>query len=238
MSSALAIAGVTATLRDLLNDGLINHNVSGVIGSTVTVSVVPPDRVVAANGTEATQLNLFLHQVTPNPGWRNEGLPSRDGSGRHASPMRRSRSTCTTCCPPTARRPPCRDPARLRHAAAAREAGADARGDPHRAQPLARRGHGLPPALRALADSGLADQIEQIKITPEYLDTEEMSKLWTATPGALPADRRLHGSVVLIQAREPVGSPLPVLCRGPVDPSQPAATAASSCSRTSCRRCR
>ena len=53
MSSALAIAGVTAVLRDLLNDGLINHNVSGVLGSTVTVSVLPPDRVVAAGGTES-----------------------------------------------------------------------------------------------------------------------------------------------------------------------------------------
>ena len=82
MSSALAIAGVTATLRDLLNDGLINHNISGVLGSTVSISVVPPDRVVAANGTEASQINLFLHRVTPNTGWRNEGLPSRDGSGR------------------------------------------------------------------------------------------------------------------------------------------------------------
>ena len=71
MSSALAIAGVTAVLRDLLNDGLINHNVSGLLGSTVTVSAVPPDRVVPANGAESTQLNLFLHQVTFNTGWRN-----------------------------------------------------------------------------------------------------------------------------------------------------------------------
>ena len=47
MSSALAIAGVTAVLRDLLNDGLINHNVSGLLGSTVTVSALPPDRVVS-----------------------------------------------------------------------------------------------------------------------------------------------------------------------------------------------
>ena len=79
MSNALAIAGVTAVLRDLLNDGLVNHNVSGVLGSTVTVSVLPPDRVVS--GTEISQLNLFLHQVTPNTGWRNEGLPARDASG-------------------------------------------------------------------------------------------------------------------------------------------------------------
>ena len=82
MSTALAIAGVTAVLRDLLNDGLINHNISGVLGSSVTVSVQAPDRVVAANAAEASQLNLFMYMVTPNLGWRNEGLPGRDGSGR------------------------------------------------------------------------------------------------------------------------------------------------------------
>ena len=122
MSNALAIAGVTAVLRDLLNDGLINHDVSGVLGSSVTVSALPPDRVVPASGTEASQLNLFLYQVTPNPGWRNDGLPSRDATGR----LRLSN-------PPLAldlhyllsrlqrRRPARRDPARLRDAAAARD---------------------------------------------------------------------------------------------------------------------
>ena len=34
VSNALAIAGVTAVLRDLLNDGIVNHNVSGILGST------------------------------------------------------------------------------------------------------------------------------------------------------------------------------------------------------------
>lgn len=60
MSTALAIAGVTAVLRDLLNDGLINHNVSGVLGSTVTVHALPPDRVVPANGAEASQSTCFF----------------------------------------------------------------------------------------------------------------------------------------------------------------------------------
>ncbi|MDD5410697.1 MAG: Pvc16 family protein, partial [Methylobacter sp.] len=82
MSSALAIAGVTAVLRDLLNDGLINHDATGTLGSTITVSAGPPDRVIpASGGTESSQLNLFMYHVTPNSGWRNEGLPSRDSSG-------------------------------------------------------------------------------------------------------------------------------------------------------------
>ena len=38
MSTALAVAGVTAVLRDLLNDGLINHNVSG-FSAVVSLSV-------------------------------------------------------------------------------------------------------------------------------------------------------------------------------------------------------
>ena len=81
MSTALAIAGVTAVLRDLLNDGVVNHNVSGVLGSTVTVSALPPDLVVPANGPEPTQLNVFMYLATPNAAWRNRELPSRDSTG-------------------------------------------------------------------------------------------------------------------------------------------------------------
>ena len=82
MSTALAIAGVTAVLSDLLNDGLIDHNVSGALGSSVTVSRRwRPIAWCRSNGSEASQINLFLYQVTPNAGWRNDGLPSRDATG-------------------------------------------------------------------------------------------------------------------------------------------------------------
>ena len=219
MSTALAIAGVTAVLRDLLNDGLINHNVSGVLGSSVMVTVLPPDRVVPADGPEASQLNLFLHQVAPNPGWRNEGLPSRDPSGR----QRLSNA-----------------PLALNlHYLLSAYSGGDlhaeillgyamqllhenpvlARGAIRTAlHPSPGLGPVLPPALRALADSGLENQIEQIKITPEYLNTEEMSKLWTAIQSHFRPTAAYMASVVLIEATQPARSPLPVLSRGPVDP--------------------
>ena len=87
MSSALAIAAVTASLRDRLNDGLLDQDLSHVGSFTVTAQ--PPDRITTG-GNEVNQLNLFLYQVTPNLGWRNAALPSRDNA-------RRSRSTCTTC---------------------------------------------------------------------------------------------------------------------------------------------
>ena len=219
MSSALAIAGVTAVLRDLLNDGLINHNVSGLLGSTVTVSALPPDRVVPVNGTESTQLNLFLHQVTFNTGWRNHALPSRDGSGQ----QRLSN-------PPLAL-----DLHYLLSAYSAEELGSEillgyAIQLLHEVPVLDRKAittaltpspsvdTNLPPALRALAECGLADQVEQIKLVPDPLSSEEMSKLWTAVQSHYRPSAAYVATVVLIESSKPTRPTLPVLTRGPVDP--------------------
>ena len=82
MSNALAIASVTRVLQDLLNNGLVDHDVTGAIGGNVTVTALPPDRILGQPGTpENSQLNLFLHQVTPNLGWRAADLPTRDANG-------------------------------------------------------------------------------------------------------------------------------------------------------------
>jgi hypothetical protein len=220
MSTALAIAGVTEVLRDLLNDGMVNHNVSGVLGSTVTVSVLAPDRVVPPSGSEVSQINLFLYLVTPNPGWRNEGLPSRDGSGR----LR------------LANAPLALDLHYLLSVYSGGELHAEillgyAMQLLHEMPVLTRDairtalnpspdvGTSLPPALRALADSGLEDQVELIKLSPQYLNTEEMSKLWTAMQTHFRPTAAYTASVVLIEAVRPARSPLPVLSRGPVNPA-------------------
>lgn len=217
MSSALAIAGVTAVLRDLLNNGLIDHSVSGTLGNAVTVSALPPDRVIPSNGVESTQVNLFLYHVTPNQGWRNERLPSRDGSGR----TRLSN-------PPLAL-----DLHYLLSAYGAEDLHAEillgyAMHLLHETPVLSRSaittalnpspplGAALPPALQALAECGLADQLEQIKITPEYLNTEEVSKLWTAVQSHYRPTAAYVATVVLIESTLPVRSTLPVLSRGPV----------------------
>ena len=218
MSSALAIAGVTAVLRDLLNDGLINHSVSGAVGNAVTVSASPPDRVIASNGVEPTQLNLFLYHVTPNLGWRNERLPSRDGSG-----------STRLSNPPLAL-----DLHYLLSAYGAEDLHAEillgyAMQLFHETPVLSRSaittalnpspplGTALPPALQALAECGLADQLEQIKITPEYLNTEEVSKLWTAVQSHYRPTAAYIATVVLIESTLPARAALPVLSRGPVD---------------------
>jgi Pvc16 N-terminal domain len=215
MTSAYGVAAVTAVLRQVLNEGIINHNVSGVLGSTVITSVLAPDRVVPVSGSEASQLNLFLHRVSANSGWRNEGQPSRDSSGRRLGN------------PPLA--------LDLHYLLSAYSSG-----DLHaevllgyatqwlHENPVLTRDAiraalvpATPPGTsleRALQDSGLAEQIEMIKITPEYLDTEEMSKLWTATQSHMRPTVAYVATVVLLQADAPTRAPLPVLSRGPIDP--------------------
>lgn len=217
MSSPLALAAVTAVLRDLLNNGLIDHNITGALGNNVTVTAVPPDSI-AIDGTNArTQLNLFLYQVTPNAGWRNVGLPSRDERGTRLTN------------PPLAL-----DLHYLLTAYGAAELHSEillgyAMHLLHETPVLDRQAIRtalsggtidssiLPPAFQALAAADLADQVEQIKITPETLSTEEMSKLWAAIQGHYRPTAAYHLSVVLIESRRATRNALPVLTRGERD---------------------
>jgi Pvc16 N-terminal domain len=202
MSSALAISGVTGVLQSML------HNVytSSTLGS-VSVSAVAPDIVQSSVGTSAEaqlQVNLFLHQVTPNAAWRNMGLPSlaADGSTRQQNP-----------------------PLALDlHYLLTVYAGTDGKAEGllgyaiqmlHDYPVLSRNQISTYLAGLAATDplrtSGLADQIELIKITPATLGREELAWIWTA----LKADYRptfpFQVSVVLIQSQYPAVSALPVL---------------------------
>ena len=218
MSTALAIAGVTAILRDRLNDGLVNHNVAGLVGNTVTVSVLPPDRVVGPGGSETSQLNLFLYQVTPNPAWRNTALPAHDSSGRQRLTN-----------PPLALD---------LHYLISAYSGGDLHAEillgyamqlMHEFPVITREmirtalnpspdlGATLPPALRALAECGLAEQLDLLRIHPQTLSNEEMSKLWTATLANYRPSAAYQVSVVLIEAARPTRPGMPVLTRGPRD---------------------
>jgi hypothetical protein len=218
MGNSLAIAAVTAVLKDLLNNGLIDHNVTGAVGGNVTVSALPPDRVFAPGAQEGNQLNLFLYQVAPNVGWRNVGLPSRDERGGRLS-----------------NQPLALDLHYLLTAYGAEDLHAEvllgyAMQLLHETPVLTRQsirtallpspvnGSILPPALQALSASDLADQVEQIKIVATALTSEEMSKLWTALQARYRPTAAYHVSVVLIESQRPTKSALPILMIGPVDP--------------------
>ena len=71
MSNDLAIATVTATLREWIRPAL-EVDVTG-----AQVSLNRPDQIAAF---ENPGVNVFLYQVTPNAAWRNQDLPTRRGS--------------------------------------------------------------------------------------------------------------------------------------------------------------
>ncbi len=72
MSGAFILAAVTALLKNFLENSLIQQAVTMGLGD-VTVSALPPDRVPIGT-EERLQMNLYLYRLTPNSGWRRADL--------------------------------------------------------------------------------------------------------------------------------------------------------------------
>lgn len=202
MSNALAIASVSFVLVDLLNNGLIDRNISASIGD-VTVTALPPDKVDALQTDGKSQLNLFLYNVTQNQAWRNVGYPSRDSSGDRIDnpPLALDLHYLLTAYG-----------AEQYHSEILlgygmqlfhetpflpREAIQLSLSAPTQvvdASPV------LPSGMLNLFTSGLANQVEMIKIWPQTLTTEEISRLWTAFQAKYRSTAAYQCSVVLIQS--------------------------------------
>jgi hypothetical protein len=210
MSNALALAAITATLKELLEGALPE---AADVGGAVEVTAKAPD-LIQVEGNDQRQLNLFLYQVTPNPGWANVGLPARDGRGER-----------------TANPPLALDLHYLLTAYASANFQAEiilgyAMQCLHEWSVLPRKKLGEMQGKwksdgdalrRALGTSNLADQVEQIKICPERIGVEGLSNLWTAFQTNYRPTAAYQVSVALIESALPARSPLPVLRRGPED---------------------
>jgi Pvc16 N-terminal domain len=207
LSDPLALAGVTAVLQYWLSQ--VCNGPGSQLGG-VHVSAQAPDLVQAtlATGSSPLQLNVFMHQVVANGAWRNVDLPSLgpDGGTRLATP-----------------------PLALDlHYLLTAYAGGDTEAEAllgyailmlHETPILARADiqtalSNVPhanPLWSALASTGLADQIEMIKVTPSTLGREEMAWVWTALKADYRPTYPFQVSVVLIQPEATTVSPLPVL---------------------------
>jgi hypothetical protein len=180
LRSTLAIAGITAVLKSLLENGLVHCDLTASIGSDTIVSALPPDRITVG-ADERTQLNLFLHQVTPN-------TRLQSSSRLAASAVNKQHST----------QPLALDLHYLLTAYGAQDYQIEillgcalqvmhqmpiVTSDMVRGilKSLASDdGRVVPATLAALAAAELADQIEHIAIYPHFLSSEEMSRLWSA----------------------------------------------------------
>jgi hypothetical protein len=205
MSTALAIAATTTVIRGFLQAGISAANLGGLLGD-ITVSALPPDRITTG-AAEGSQLNLFMYQVSPNPGWRNVELASRRPSGDRLSS------------PPLALD---------LHYVLSAFGGGDLHPEIllghamqllHEMPVLTREairaaftpnGGPLEPLVALLATAGLDDQEELIKVTPQTLTADEISKLWSVFGEKYRPTAAYLATVVLIRSRRSTTSAPPV----------------------------
>lgn len=199
MSNHLAVATVSAALRDLV----IDATEDALPGVSLEVETGRPDTVDPADGVAA--VSVFLYQVSPNANWRNDDLPTRRRNGE------------------VQRKPQ----AALNLHYLLSFFGNEGLQEPERllgsvvgalhARPLLTR-QMIESVLLTdahLVQSDLAEQIDLVRFVPEALNLEEMSKLWSVffqTPYQLSV--AYEGTVVLIEPDgEPARPTLPVRVR-------------------------
>jgi hypothetical protein len=208
MSDSLAISAITTTLRNLLDLGL-NADVSG-----TTITTRPLDR--AREGVNGNQVNLFLYHALPNPAWRNMDIPWKLKPGETGHPPL---------------------PLILNYLVTAfygeDEDSVDTTTDVNRilgSHRLLGRAMSVfhdHPLLDATAiqntlppDDQLNhpyDQVERVRINPQPLSLDEMSKLWSGFQTEYRLSAAYEVSVVLIESTRASKTPLPVLRRGDQD---------------------
>jgi hypothetical protein len=207
VSGPLAIAGVSAVLRDLLQTGMtamqLADSLGGALSGDVEVGVGAPDRVVTSGTGAGSKLNLFLYNVARNVGWANLGLPSRDARGNRVdNPVLGV------------------DLYYLLTAYGAQDFDAevllggamqvlhDTPGlDRDEIRTVLGTGVNLPKNIQFC---GLADQAESIRISPLPMSTEEIVRLWSAFQSNYRPSVAYLVTVVLLQSAKTARKALPV----------------------------
>jgi Pvc16 N-terminal domain len=215
MSYALAIATVSAVLKSLLDNRLAEQGVAATVGD-VSVTALPPDRI-SVGTEERSQLNLFLYRITPNTALHRsprEGAEKGEKSEKAEKGAARDQAKGAGQGSPPAlaldlhyilsaygeqdlqaeillgyaiqlfHQTPVLTPERIRSALVASN----------------REGAALPPARAALGGAHLADHVERIGISPEYLSAEEASRIWSTLQARYRPSAAFKVSPVMIAA--------------------------------------
>ena len=207
MSDYLAVAGVSAVLKALLSTSLSAGGPATILVSPPGITNKAPD-LISTGPDEPPQLNLFMYYASINPALRNVGLPSMNAAGGQLSnpPLAINLHYLVTAYGGNPY-----DPEILLAFAmqvfhntpvVSRAVIQDA---------LAELALGTPSTEQKLiAASTLTSQMEQIRITPETLSTEEIYRLWTAFQTHYRPTTSYQVSVVVIQDTKSFTSNLPV----------------------------
>jgi hypothetical protein len=195
VSNRLAIAAVTASLRNLLAGALaVDDDLSDAV-----VTAQPLDKARDSAAT-SNQINVFLYMISPNAAWRNQDLPGRTRSGEVAAP-----------------------PLALNLFYLVSAYGRDNDAQMPFSQLLLGQAMsvlydhpllGRDEVNASLPGSDLGDQFERLRITLQPLSLEEISKLWAGFQMQYRLSVAYEVAVVLIDPSTPVRAAPPVVSRG------------------------
>jgi hypothetical protein len=208
MSNEFAVGAVTLTLRNLL-DHVKELRDSDVIDD-LPVDVKPTAEILITNlpldeayefDQGKNQVNLFLYHVEHSAAWRNREIPGRIKNGESGNP-----------------------PLGLNLYYLITAYGQDKNEiighlllgkamSIFHDHPLLGRDE----IRTALGASDLHEQIERVRITPQPISIDEVSKLWTGFQSQYKLSVAYQVAVVLIESKRPSRTPLPVLMRGEGD---------------------
>ncbi|MEH2306524.1 DUF4255 domain-containing protein [Nostoc sp.] len=211
MSNVLSIAAVTAVLKVLLENGLVSDPIAASVGDVI-VTALPPDRI-SVEADERAQINLFLYQVTQN---RNVDWVSQEFRSRHS----RINGSASSQSQPLAL-----DLHYLLTAYGAKDFQAElllgyAMHLLHKTPAITsdiientlinasttNTSSAFSQAVASVSVPDLAEQIGQIKLTPEFFNMEETSKLWSALQTHYRPSATYLASMVLIESSKPENS--------------------------------
>lgn len=209
MSNELAIAAVTIALRNLLdgiqeikdNTELYNQLPEDLKPKTeITVTNLPLDEAYEKN-KDKNYVNLFLYHVEHSAAWRNMDIPGQVKQGETGhSPLALNLYYIIT---------------------AYGEEGNELIGHLLLGKAMSiLHDHSLlgrNEIKTAFELSEVHKQVERLRITPQPISLDEVSKLWTGFQTQYRLSAAYEAAVVLIESKRPTRTPLPVLTRGGTD---------------------
>ena len=199
MSSPLSIASVTSVIKSTLENGLVMHGATAVVGE-LAVTALPPDRI-ATGADERSQLNIYLYRITPNTAWRAipaSGASGATGNGARPVPLSLDLHYLLTAYGE-----------RDYHAETLLGSAMELL---HETPVLTRET--IAPTLAALAERGgssgagapifadVIESIDRITLSPEFLSMEEMTKLWSALQARYRLSATYQASVLMRAASD------------------------------------
>ena len=207
MSDYLAVGGVSAVLKALLNTGLSNGGPATVLVSPPGITNKAPD-LIPTGPDEPPQLNLFMYYASINPALRNLDLPSMGSNGAQLSnpPLAINLHYLVTAYGAN----PFDPELLLAFAMQVFHATPVVPRDVIQAALTALNSGSPSNEQQLISSSTLASQIEHIRITPETLTTEEIYRLWTAFQTHYRPTTSYQVSVVVIKDSQSYQSNLPV----------------------------